>query len=738
MSAAGADNQTTLKNMKKTTIVAAVLWLGLGLMANAQTLLYQWAFTNVSDTATSSIPAFAITPGTGILGMDALAGTPIASGFIYFTNANSGPPGGPGGALNINGQGYNGSGSYATVTNSSLNLGTLYQFTITFWVQYGVSVASGGASANQLPREVEFGASVNYDAGGKGAGNHNGVGTALNGASSGFDTEFQDGIANGTSGALNNAITITGNPNFTGGFVCDGQTWYFEALTYDSSVNGTNFIVWIAQTNAVAQTGTILTNFGIANAQYGGINFTTNASVLLAGCTGAGRDMSSGQLADVRIYSGVVAYTNLIAIENFQPPILKTNANISAYVAAQPVSGNTFKSGARSFSVTALGYPADFSYLWRSNGVPVPGGTNATLTLTNVQLSANGASFVCSVTNVVGGTNSLPATLTVLTPVSGSYAQAIYTSQPYALWLVNEPSNALPVTIFDYVNGNDGVAVTPSGSLFLSGVSSPGYPGFPANNTSIETVQGRASQLNMSTLPAYTNSGMTICGWVYTPTTGTGGYGVIFNLPSDTANGFGLVFGGGNELDYQWGNGAATSGSGLIIPSAEWTFVALVITTNLSPTDISDSITADTNATLYIGSHSVGFNSTTYSTATTGDLIQNNNASQAPLALGRTTVSSSENGGWYATSTAQFNGVAVFYSALSAQTITNLYLTGAGLYLSGVPDVNTAGNLLLTYPLGTLQDSTNVAGPYTDTAGLPASPDSVPMTDPQHFYRLRN
>jgi hypothetical protein len=712
------------------------------LMTQAQTLLYQWAFTNASDTATSSIPAYAITPGTGVLGLDNVSGDAITPGDIFFANANYGPPGGPGGALVLQGQGY-GTPS-AVATNSSLNLGTLYQFTITFWVQYGASM---GQNNNQLGREVEFGSLVTYDAGNKGTGNHNGVGAALNGATgnagTGYDTSFQDGIANASS-AINQTIGITSiftnSTTGTMGFICDGQTWYFEALTYDSFLSSNNFQIWIAQTNAVTQTGINLTNFVISTAQFGGINFTTNASVILAGCTGAGRDITDGQLADVRIYNGVVAYTNLLAIEYFTNTILSSNIT-PASVNAQPVSGKTFFSGTRSFSVAAAGVPNNFSYLWRSNGVAVPGGTNATLTLTNVQLSANGASFVCSVTNyypgttILGGTNSLPATITVLSPVSGSYAHAVFNNKPYSFWLVNEPSNSTPVNLSDYANGNDGLAKTPSGSVFLSGVSSPQYPGFPVNNTTIETVQGVASQLNTPALPVYTNSGMTLCGWVYTPTTGTSGNGLIFNLPSDTANGFGMVFGAGNELDYQWGNGA-TAASGLIIPSAEWTFVALVISTNLSQADMDNSITADTNATLYIGSHSVGFNSVQYSTALNGQIIGNNNASLSVLALGRTTISSSENGGWQATSTAQFNAVAVFYSALSPQTITNLYLTGAGIYLSASPDPNTVGNLLLNYPMGTLQGATTVTGPYSDVTGA-STPWSVPTTDPQHYYQLR-
>ena len=82
--------------MKKLAILTAALWCSFMLTTDAQTLLYQWAFTNASDT-TSSIPTSAVTPGTGVLGLRNISGDAIAPGDIFFTNVNSGPPGGPGG-----------------------------------------------------------------------------------------------------------------------------------------------------------------------------------------------------------------------------------------------------------------------------------------------------------------------------------------------------------------------------------------------------------------------------------------------------------------------------------------------------------------------------------------------------------------------------------------------------------------------------------------------------------------
>ena len=720
-------------NMKtlRTRILLILLTTGFAFAANAQ-LLYQWAFTNAADTAISSAPSVAAAPGTGQLGLQNASGDAINPGLIFFTNANYGPPGGPGGALVLNGQGYNG-GNSAVATNSSLDLGTLYQFTVTYWVQYGTDMSG------HLSREVQFGASVNYDEGGKGpVGNHSGVGTALNGSGSTAATQFQDGIANAAGGA-NPQVTITGDPNFPSGFLYDGQTWYFEAVTYNGLLTANNFTVWLASTNAGTATGTPGIDPFVGTQNLGGIPFTTNASLILAGCAQGGpRGISTGQISDVRIYNGVLTSNQLFTVRWFGYPVV-TNPPSVPQIVQQPHSGGTFAGANRTFSVVASGVPDTFTYLWRSNNVPIAGATHASFTLTNVSMQANGASFVCSVSNVVGGFNSAPAVLTVVPVVPGSYTQAALTNQPYALWLLNEATNAANFVVSDYANGNDGQGVNPVNMLFESGASRPLYPGFPANNTAIEVVQGTSARLNMPALPAYANTGMTLCGWIYTPTMGTSGNGLIFSLPSDTANGFGMIFGAGNELDYQWGAGAFL-GSGLIIPSAEWAFVALVVSTNLTQVDLDNNIPADTNATLYVGSISEGgLFSYTVSAALTGYNIPSG-TSPASLALGRTTFSSSENGGYYETSDVRFNDVAVFYQGLSPQTITNLYVAGAGmnsLPISAIPDPSTPGNLLLTWIVGTLQEATVVTGPYTDVASLPASPYSAPMTEARHFYRLR-
>jgi hypothetical protein len=721
--------------MKKLLAFASLLALS-GLMANSQTLLYQWAFTNSADTTTNSAATFAWTPGTGDLiltnvsgDVSGQVGLDAVNPLIYFTNSVAGPGSGPGvdatGALVVNGQGYN-TGPTAIAMATNLNLGSLNQITVTFWVQLGSTVPG------QFPRFVQFYQSPAFDVGGKGSGNHNGVGASINGWSGATASQEQNGIAN-TSSGQQSQVTITGNPSFSSGFQADGVTWYFEAITYDGTLTANNFITWI---------GTLASNVQpfVLTANYGSINLTTNATVMIGGndVPTAARSLSSGAIADVRIYGGVLTSNMLENIRQFNPDGVIPPGSTAPTVTAQPASGSTFVSGSRTFSVTAIANPPTLTYLWHSNGVAIPGATNSTFTLTNVQLAANGATFLCSVTNIVGGTNSTPATLTVVQPVAGSYADAIFTNQPYSFWLVNEASNSTPINISDYANGHDGQALNPTNNLFTAGPAAPNYAGFASTNTAIETLPNLHSELNMADPGNFSNTGMTICGWINTPGL-LNGNGLIFDLVSDTAGGFGLLSGSNdgqnNLLNYQWG--ANSVSTGLSFPTNEWTFIALVVSTNLTQADLDNSITADTNVLVYVGSHSTGLQSFTDSSAFNGSSIASA-ISASPLALGRTTFAFSENSPTpSAVNDAQFNAVAVYYKALPAQTVTNLYLKGAGLFLLGTPDPNIIGNFLLTYPMGTLQDATNVTGPYSDVNGA-ASPFSAPMTDPLHFFRVRN
>ena len=82
----------------------------------------------------------------------------------------------------------------------------------------------------------------------------------------------------------------------------------------------------------------------------------------------------------------------------------------SPFFTTLPQNQFAYWGGSATFSVQAL--PPPLIYQWQSNGVPIIGATNSTLTLLNVQDSF-AASYNVTVSNSYGSTNSSQATLTV-------------------------------------------------------------------------------------------------------------------------------------------------------------------------------------------------------------------------------------------------------------------------------------------------------------------------------------
>jgi hypothetical protein len=83
-------------------------------------------------------------------------------------------------------------------------------------------------------------------------------------------------------------------------------------------------------------------------------------------------------------------------------------------ILTQPASRTNALASAGSFSVTLTG-PSPFTYQWRLNGANLAGGTNALLTLVNIQ-SANAGNYDVVVANQFGAVTSLVAVLTVTAP----------------------------------------------------------------------------------------------------------------------------------------------------------------------------------------------------------------------------------------------------------------------------------------------------------------------------------
>lgn len=397
-------------------------------------------------------------------------------------------------------------------------------------------------------------------------------------------------------------------------------------------------------------------------------------------------------------------------------------------VSVQPVSGSRYVSSPTfAFGVTAIGTPP-FTYQWKQiiGGVTnlLTDETNQTLVFTGIQTNQTGT-YLVTISNSLGSTNSLPATFAVLLPRPGTYAGVVVSNVPYAYWPLNETNG----TVFhDLFNGHDGVTLDPT-NMYLgmagapsAGFSSPHYSTFIPNN-------GAYARVNLPALPGFSNT-MTFCSWIYLPSAPTEN-GFIFNRADSGYGGaFGLKFisyipnpttTNYNQLGYQWDN--YSWGSGLYVPLTNWTFVALVLN--------------GTQATMFMGTNSspltvanAGLPSATDSNFPGGN-YSNTNA----LLLGRTGYPWAEtdpHNAW-ANANIYLSDVAVFYNALSASNIYNLYISSVGELIT---TTNSTGNLVLSWPQGTLQAAGQVDGIYTNVPNA-VSPHTVPTTGAQKFYRVK-
>ena len=102
--------------------------------------------------------------------------------------------------------------------------------------------------------------------------------------------------------------------------------------------------------------------------------------------------------------------------------------------------------GSISFSATVTG-AAPLAYQWQFGGTNLPGATNATLMLTNVQFAQAG-NYSVAVTNLLGSAQSSSAALTVKGPLltfgwSGTNLQISFLAQPATTYHLQASTNLL-------------------------------------------------------------------------------------------------------------------------------------------------------------------------------------------------------------------------------------------------------------------------------------------------------
>ncbi len=135
-----------------------------------------------------------------------------------------------------------------------------------------------------------------------------------------------------------------------------------------------------------------------------------NNSTLLTGATDPTLTITNVQVSNAGTYSVVV--NNVAGSATSSNAVLTVdNSPVAPSFVTQPASQIVLVGGTANFSATAAG-TAPIFYQWKKDGVPVPGTTSTSLTLTNVQNSDSG-SYSLVASNSVGTATSSNAVLTV-------------------------------------------------------------------------------------------------------------------------------------------------------------------------------------------------------------------------------------------------------------------------------------------------------------------------------------
>ncbi len=207
---------------------------------------------------------------------------------------------------------------------------------------------------------------------------------------------------------------------FLVGFVSGGYSFFLDPQghpgfnRFGDQANYSSVAIVDTNFHHVAVTvGANALNFYLDGANIGTLNYSRNFT--FSGGLGIGyrpddgTDSFSGVIDEVSIYSRVLEANEIRAIYNAgSAGKCAVNAPVIAH---QPLSQNAFAGNAAILSASASGNPP-FSYNWTFNGTNIGGATNATLILTDLQLTQTG-NYAVVVSNAYGFAVSSNAVLMI-------------------------------------------------------------------------------------------------------------------------------------------------------------------------------------------------------------------------------------------------------------------------------------------------------------------------------------
>ncbi len=478
--------------------------------------------------------------------------------------------------------------------------------------------------------------------------------------------------------------------------------WYLIAAVG----TGTNVNLYLASTNGTggvkvlqsSSAANVTTNYGFAPFPFrvGG-----------GGILDATGNFFPGTIDEVAVFNRAITSSELSDL--FGAAL--SGGDLPPSISVDPISQTLYAGRQATFNVTAVGTSP--VYRWRKDNVPltdgngISGSATPTLTIANVQ-AANQGLYDVVITNRVASITSGVATLTVITPVPNSYESAVIALNPIAYYRLNETNDpsggtAIANDFWGGLNGTYGIAAQNGFTGMAGPRSGDGFSIFEAGNFSLMT----SAADSWATTPAWgiNTNALTITAWV-NPAAVVDRAGIVFARAGQPATGLNFI--STNNLNYHWLDNAATYNwdSGLYVPMNQWSFVALVVDPVQATIYLINTNGSQSAVNAPAGGHAARAFSDTIRIG--GD----------PNSAARTV-----NG--------MIDEVAIFPYALSASQIQGLYSAAPSVSLNVQ---RIGGNIVLSWPSGTLLEANQVTGPYTTNNAT--SPYTNAPASPQKFYRV--
>jgi hypothetical protein len=279
-----------MKLTKTKLALCGVIAMGMVASSLAQTPFYS---INGSSGTGGGTAGVTVTPSISPSGSSTLTDLGATTQFSFGTG-----PGGVAGPSLVNAAtGQAGSGVLAGTLGASTSYS---QFTMTMWVNQNTATLN-----NYRILEIASGSPPT-------TGSSDGASTPglFFGLNSGGGLQFYVNNANGNTVGTSIAAAASWNNGGTLGALA-ANTWYFEAITYDSAVGAT---VYSGDKNDAAVSAATLSD--VAG---GALNLSSATSIALLDRFSGGRDYP-GQIDDVGLYSGVLTPSQIDAIQISEVP----------------------------------------------------------------------------------------------------------------------------------------------------------------------------------------------------------------------------------------------------------------------------------------------------------------------------------------------------------------------------------------------------------------------------------